>query len=282
MKTFDLHCHSTASDGTLSPALLIAAAAEAGVDVLALTDHDTTAGLAEARQAAAGYPLQFINGVEVSVRWEKRTLHITGLGIDPDHPVLSAGLAAQQQLREQRAQGIAQRLEKHGVSQALQGARDIAAGSQLTRTHFARLLVDTGLCKDYRQAFRRYLGAGKPAHVTAEWVDMAEAIRWIQTSGGVAVLAHPLLYNMTAAWRQRMLAAFADAGGDGVEVCCGTSNAEQVQLSAREAVRFGLLGSAGSDFHQPEQRWIRLGRVAAMPAAVTAIWQHPRLAACIR
>lgn len=280
MKIIDLHSHSTASDGTLSPAELVAAAQAAGVDVLALTDHDSTAGLAEAMQAAQSH-LCLIRGVEISVRWQGRTLHVVGLGIDPDQPDLQAGLASQQALREKRATEIAQRLEKLGVEHALQEARALAGESQLTRTHFARLLVDKDHCKDMKQAFKRYLGAGKPAHVGAEWVAMETAIEWIHCAGGVAVLAHPLLYNMTAAWRGRMLAAFRAAGGEATEVCCGGSNAEQVQLSAREALQHGLLGSAGSDFHQPEQRWIRLGRLAAIPAGVTPVWEHPRLTALL-
>lgn len=273
----DLHCHSTASDGTLTPTELVRAACEADVSVLALTDHDTTAGLAEAHKAATLCGLQLINGTELSVRWQKRTLHIVGLGIDPADPSLTKGLEAQRKIREQRALEIASRLEKQGLENVMAKAGRLAGGSQMTRTHFARLLVDEGHCKDMKQAFRRYLGTGKPAHVTAHWVEMEEGINWIRQSGGVAVLAHPHLYNMSAAWRQRMFAAFSEAGGEAAEVCCGGSNAQVIETIGREVRGVGLMGSVGSDFHQPEQRWIRLGRLAPLPTGIPAIWNHERL-----
>lgn len=280
--SIDLHSHSTASDGGLSPTALINRAVNAGVHVLALTDHDTTDGLFEARQAANSCGLKLINGVEISVRWQKRTLHIVGLGVDTASESLCAGLKILQSIRIDRAERINARLEKAGLQDALEKAMLIAQDGQVTRTHFAQALVEAGRCKDMKQAFKRYLSAGKPGYVSAEWAPMEDAIGWIHSAGGVAVLAHPMLYNMSAAWRQRMLAAFTETGGDAVEICCGSSNAQQIQQSAKEAVTHGLLGSAGSDFHHPEQRWIKLGGLAPLPASVTPVWTHPRLATLLQ
>ncbi len=276
--TFDLHAHSTASDGAYAPEELVHEAAQAGVDVLALTDHDTLAGLAAAQKAAIKNNIRFISGVEISVGWQRRTLHIVGLGIAADCEKLCAGLQGLQLLRRERAERIAGKLEQLGLENVLEKAESMANGAQITRTHFARLLVKSGLSKDMKQSFKRYLASGKPAHVSSEWTSLASAVDWIHTAGGVAVLAHPMAYNMTAAWRQRMYKAFREAGGDAMEVCCGNSNAEQVQLSTRDALEYELMGSVGSDFHHPEQRWIGLGKVPPLPAAITPVWTDARLA----
>ena len=268
----DLHSHSTASDGRLSPTELVAAAKAAGVSVLALTDHDTVDGLAEASQAARQQGIQLINGVEISVHWEKRTLHVVGLGIDTDNPHLSHGLADLQQQRRERGIKIADKLEKLGLANAWERATTAANGGQVTRTHFSRLLVEAGLCKDQKEAFKRYLGSGKPAHVSMQWTSLEACIGWIHAAGGLAVLAHPMIYPQTAAWRRRMVAAFKQAGGDGLEICCGHSNAEQIQTSAKDALAHDLLGSVGSDFHAPEQRWLKLGRLAPLPHGITPVW----------
>lgn len=272
--SIDLHSHSTASDGSLSPTQLVMAAKAAGVDTLALTDHDTVAGLKEAARAAKRAGLRLINGVEISVRWEKRTLHIVGLGINPENPQLAAGLADLQQQRLLRAEKIASKLEKIGLANAGVRALKAANGGQVTRTHFARLLVEDGLCKDQKQAFKRFLGSGKPGHVSMQWTTLENAIEWIHRAGGLAILAHPLLYPQSAAWRRRMVAAFKQAGGDGLEICCGHSNAEQIQTSTRDALAHNLLGSVGSDFHAPEQRWLKLGRLTPLPSSLTPVWQR--------
>ncbi len=277
--TFDLHSHSTASDGAFAPARLVQEAASAGVDVLALTDHDSLAGLQEASEAARHLDIQLINGVEISAGWQKRTLHIVGLAVDTDCSTLQNGLQQLQTVRRERAQRIARKLEKIGLDDALARAESLARGAQITRTHFARLLVDAGLCSDMKQAFKRYLAAGKPAYISSEWTSLESAINWIHAAGGLAVLAHPMLYNMSAAWRSRMFSAFKNGGGDAMEVCCGGSTPEQIQLSARDAQQHQLLGSVGSDFHHPEQRWIRLGKIPPLPSKVTPVWSDNRLAA---
>ncbi len=269
----DLHCHSTASDGYFKPAQLVAHAAAANIELLALTDHDTTAGLDEAAAAAQAHGLNFLSGVEISVSWEGKTLHLLGLDIDPGCPELRAGLGLIQQTRVRRAIAIAQQLEKLGVQAPLPRAEALAAGGQVTRTHFARLLVEDGLVTDMKQAFKRFLAAGKPAFVSTQWASLEEAIDWIHAAGGLAVLAHPLRYKFTNAWRQRMLHAFKSAGGDALEVSGGSSQqAHELETCARDALRHELLASAGSDFHSPDQRWLRYGRLAPLSSRLTPVW----------
>lgn len=274
----DLHTHSTASDGRLTPAALATAAAEAGVECLALTDHDTVAGVAAAQAQAREHGMQFVPGVEVSVSWEKRTLHIVGLGVDPHHTQLVAALAQLQHTREQRARDMGERLEKAGLQDAYPRARGLAGEGQVTRGHFARLLVEDGLCGKFQQAFQRYLKPGKPGYVDVAWSSLEEAVATIQQAGGLAVLAHPMAYGMTGAWRRRTLTAFSEAGGDGVEVCCGNHNPSDTGVCTADALHYGLLGSVGSDFHGPHQRWLALGRPLRLPPGVPPVWQHPRLA----
>lgn len=272
LSPIDLHSHSSASDGTLSPAALVEAAHTAGVRVLALTDHDSTAGLEAAQQAADAAGVRLIPGVEISVSWERHTLHVLGLGIDPQAGALQQGLAQLQAQREVRAEQIGARLQKQGLPAALACARALAAGGQVTRTHFARALVQAGLCKDLKKAFQRYLAPGKPAYVKAAWTRLPEAVDWIRAAGGSAVLAHPARYELGTAARSRLLDVFRDAGGHGMEVSCGTSEPAEVQRLAAEALAHGLLGSAGSDFHDPGQHWLGLGRLYPLPAALTPVW----------
>lgn len=271
----DLHTHSTASDGALPPTQLIEAAAIEGVGMLALTDHDTLGGIGEAYVAARAHNVRFVPGVEISVTWERRTLHIVGLAIDIESTTLKAGLEQLQQTRTRRARHMAWKLEKMGVKHASQRIAALADGGQITRTHFARLLVEDGLCRNGQQAFAQYLRPGKRLHVRADWAPLDDAIDWIHAADGLAVLAHPHGYKMTAAWRQRMYDAFAEAGGDATEVCCGNSTPDRLEASATAAETHGLMGSAGSDFHSHDQRWLRLGRLPNMPKRVTPIWQHP-------
>lgn len=272
----DLHCHSRASDGQLSPTELLDLAAAQGVQRLALTDHDTVAGLAEAGAAAARHGIELIPAVELSVTWERRTLHVVGLQIDTQAPALTAGLAKLQDARQERAQAMAERIEKAGVADAWSRLQAITPGAQPTRTHMARLLVESGLVKDMKQAFKRYLGAGKPAYVRAEWASLREAINWIHAAGGLAVLAHPMRYPMTANWRERALRAFKEAGGDAMEVCSGACLRQEVEQATRLAQKFELLASVGSDFHGPEQHWLQLGRLAPLPPALTPVWSQLR------
>lgn len=268
----DLHCHSTASDGRLTPTELVQAAAAAGVGLLALTDHDTVDGLPEATRVAGDCGITLVPGVEISVRWQQRTLHIVGLNVDADAPGLCEGLALLQAQRRHRAEIIGQKLERLGVpADAIRTAAQ-AHNGQLTRTHFARLLVDTGTCKTLQQAFKRFLGPGKPAYAAAEWVPMVDAISWIVAANGCAVLAHPQQYRLGSDARDRLLTDFRAAGGIALEVCSGNSQAADVTMCAGDAGRHALLGSVGSDFHGPEQRWLRLGGAPPLPASVTPVW----------
>lgn len=270
----DLHCHSTASDGRLTPEELVAAAAKEGVRLLALTDHDTMDGLPAAQASAQTCGITLVPGVEISARLNQRTLHIVGLNVNPQTPTLCAGLAELQQQRRQRAQTIAAKLERLGVGDALQRATLLARGGQITRTHFARLLVDAGVCKSLQQTFKRYLGAGKAAYAAAQWVPMAQAIEWIEAAGGIAVLAHPMQYRLSATAHRRMLEGFREAGGRALEVCSGNSQPADVQRCADDARHYGLLGSVGSDFHGPEQYWLRLGGAPPLPDDITPVWSR--------
>ncbi|MDP9142197.1 MAG: PHP domain-containing protein [Pseudomonadota bacterium] len=271
MSPIDLHSHSTASDGELAPGAVVAEAAAAGVKTLALTDHDTIFGLDAALQATRVHGMKLITGVEISVSLDRHTLHVLGLGIDPTAAALVDGLTELQRKRAVRASAIAAKLERLGVANALQRAEDMAAGGQITRSHFARLLIEAGIVKDTQRAFKRYLGQGRQAYVASQWAHLPDAIEWIHAAGGVAVLAHPFKYPLSRANRHRTLKTFRELGGDAMEVCCGTSSAEEISESARDALEFGLAGSIGSDYHGPKQPWAKLGRVAALPAAVTPI-----------
>lgn len=268
----DLHCHSTASDGALTPAEIVARAAEAGVEQLALTDHDTLAGVGEAAAAARAAGMALIPGVELSVRWQQHPLHLVGLGIDVAAPALLAGLAELQRQRRERTLAIGAKLERFGVRDATARAIDAARGGQVTRTHFATLLVEDGVCRDFNRAFKQLLGAGRPGYVGADWVPLTDAINWIHAAGGVAVLAHPHQYRLGSSTRERLLAAFRDAGGDALEVCCGGSRPHEIDAAADAARRFGLRGSVGSDFHNPSQSWRALGRLAPLPHDIAPVW----------
>ena len=272
--SIDLHTHSTASDGRLSPTALVDRAADGGVRLLALTDHDTLAGLDEASHQARIRGIELIKGVEMSVTWEKRTLHIVGLGVATSERTLASGLAGLQALRDQRARAMGKQLEAEGLAGASERARELAGGGQITRAHYARLLVDDGLCDKPQQAFKRYLKPGRPGYVNVTWAGLEEAIGWIHAAGGQAVLAHPMAYGMTGAWRRRMLTAFCDAGGDAMEVCCGNHNPSDNHVCARDARHYGLKGSVGSDYHGPHQRWLALGRPLPLPADIEPVWVH--------
>lgn len=269
----DLHTHSTASDGAYSPAELLERAAGAGIQVLALTDHDTTAGLAEAQEAADLRGVDFIAGIEISVTWQNRTLHIVGLRIDPEHGALQAGLEGLRQIRTDRALEMDARLARAGISGILDAARQLAGPGMITRTHFARCLASRGLAADVRDVFNRYLTPGKPGHVSTRWADMEAAIDWIRGAGGIAVLAHPQRYKLTHSWLRRLLGEFKEMGGEALEVLSGTSAPGDVQSSAALARHHGLLASCGSDFHGPDDSWPKLGRLPGLPADLTPVWR---------
>lgn len=270
----DLHSHSTASDGTLTPSQLVAKAAACGVSVLALTDHDTTAGLEEARTAARACALVLIPGIEISVTWNHHTVHIVGLNIDPANSALQQGLARLIEFRTWRAVEIGARLEKKaGIVGAYAGAQSYAKGSMVGRTHFARFLLNNGHVKSMQDAFDRYLKRSRPGYVPGQWAGLEEAVGWINQSGGQAVVAHPARYSITATKLRELLGAFKECGGAGLEVVSGSHSRDDYFVMANLARRFGLAASAGSDYHGPENPWLELGMLPALPEGCVPVWQ---------
>ncbi|ATA22230.1 hypothetical protein EDC48_11864 [Gibbsiella quercinecans] len=271
---YDLHSHTTASDGYLSPTQLVLRAVEMRVGVLAITDHDTTDGLAEAAAAIAHHrlSLQLINGVEISTQWENHEIHIVGLGMDIQHPALLQLLAEQAERRRQRAQAIGERLAKARIPGAYEGAQTLAGSGAVTRGHFARYLVQFGVADNLAQVFKKYLAKGKTGYVPPQWCTIEQAIDVIHQSGGQAVMAHPGRYDLSAKWLKRLLAYFAMQGGDAMEVAqCQQAPHERSQLAAY-ARDYQLLASQGSDFHQP-CAWIELGRKLWLPGGVEPVWR---------
>jgi predicted metal-dependent phosphoesterase TrpH len=276
MLRHDLHSHSTASDGTLTPAELVVRAAGCGVDVLALTDHDTTDGIAEAEAEAGRAGIVLIPGVEVSVTWEKRTIHVLGLGVDRRDTRLQDGLSGLRRFRDWRAAEMGRRLARHRIPDALEGARALASGPALSRTHFARFLVNGGHARSVGEAIKRWLSQGRPGHVPGQWASLEDAVGWIRGAGGVAVIAHPGRYKVSATRMRRLLAEFSACGGSGIEVISGSHSPAQVQHFTRVARDNGLYASCGSDYHGPENPWIELGRLPRMSGEVEPVWRHPR------
>ncbi len=270
---YDLHCHSTASDGALSPTALTQRAHECGVTSLALTDHDTVAGLGEAQAAANTAGIKLIPGIELSTSWQNKCFHIVGLGINPAYPPLAEATRNLQIMRSERAEKIADKLEKKRIPGALEAVKKAAGEGMITRTHFADFLLSQFHVSTQQEAFDRYLGAGKPAYVSTTWAELEQAVNWITQSGGVAVLAHPLRYKLTASWMKRLLASFKEAGGQGIEVVTGRYNSDEIKLVASYAKRFELAGSVGSDFHSPANQWVELGRLAPLPENITPVWE---------
>lgn len=271
----DLHSHTTASDGLLTPEALVQRAVEMRVGILAITDHDTVAGIAAAREAVSRLqlPLRLISGVEISTIWENHEIHIVGLGVDEHNPQLAEFLAQQSERRVQRAALIAERLEKAHIPGALEGAMRHANGGEVTRGHFARFLVECGKANTMADVFKKYLAKGKTGYVPPQWCTIEQAIDVIHHSGGQAVLAHPGRYDLSAKWLKRLLAQFAENGGDAMEVAqCQQAPNERTQL-ASYAQQFNLLASQGSDFHMP-CAWIELGRKLWLPAGVVPVWQN--------
>ena len=271
----DLHSHTTFSDGRLTPAELIQRAQTMQVEVLAITDHDTTAGLPPARDAVEKYypRLKLIDGVEISTRWHSFEIHIVGLNIDIAHPQLQSFLAEQQEKREQRAVKIAEKLAKCGFEGTLERARRYAGQGQITRAHFARTLVDNYQVANAEKAFKLYLGKGKRAAVKAEWPEISAAVNIIQLAGGQAVLAHPVHYDMTTKWLRRLVDDFKQAGGDAIEVVFPGISADKQKLIHDIARDNNLLASAGSDFHFPG-RWTELGRCGFASQTLLPVWHN--------
>lgn len=274
LRSPDLHSHSTYSDGTLTPEELVARATERGLAVLALTDHDDTGGLVAARSAAQGVGLKLINGVEISVTWRGHTIHVVGLGIDPANAELQAGLAATRGGRHRRADKIVAALDDLGIMGSGAGVREFAANSDMiSRTHFARFLVKRGQVKDMQSAFKRYLGAGQPCFVPHQWARLGDAVKWINGSGGVAVIAHPGRYPLDTAQMRELLSEFRDHGGAAIEVVTSSHKPQQYAVFAAHATKFGLAASAGSDFHSPAESYHDLGSLPALPPGLVPVWQ---------
>ncbi len=271
----DLHLHSTASDGMLDPAALVAHVAGCGVRLMALTDHDTVAGVEAAASAARRLGIGFVPGVELSVAWRGKALHVLGLAIDPASPALMRALDCQQAIREERAERIADKLQAAGAPGREVLASIRANGSLPTRTHFARALVALGAAADSGKAFDRWLGRGKPGHVASAWPTLEQATGWIVEAGGKAVIAHPMRYPLSAGARRELCTDFAASGGRGIEVVTGGGSVRDREQAISLAVRCRLEGSVGSDFHDPAVPWNPPGRLAKLPGSVRPVWSDP-------
>jgi len=273
---YDLHSHSLASDGTLTPAALVQAAHAAGIGVLALTDHDTTDGIREAADAAQALGLRLVQGAELSVTWQAQTVHILGLGLDTENAVLQAGLAQLRESRDSRAEEIGRRLARAGIGGAWTGARALAQGRIVGRMHFAHYLVAQGHAASVRDVFRHFLVNNKPGYVSVQWASLEDALAWIRAAGGIAVIAHPARYRMTASKLRHLVGEFRELGGSGLEVVSGSHTRDNVDTMAALCRNERLLASCGSDYHGPENCWIRLGELPDLPAGCKPVWQSER------
>jgi 3',5'-nucleoside bisphosphate phosphatase len=268
---YDLHTHSDASDGVLTPEKLMEAAHHRGVKTIALTDHDTTSGLTEGRKAADLLGITLIDGVEISATWKGQTIHIVGLAVQVENEVLKRGLQQNLQAREQRATKINERLSNCGI-EPMEWAE---AGNGIpTRTHFARHLIEVGGAKDIKQAFKRYLAVDKPAWVGVEWLPLVDVVQIIVEAGGIAVIAHPFRYKFTRTRLCALVEEFKMAGGCGIEVISGNTNANQLRDMVSISAQYELLASRGSDFHDPAQIWAPLGGGPEIPGDCTPVWTH--------
>ena len=269
----DLHCHSTVSDGTLEPEALAARAKANGVELWALTDHDELGGQRRAQDAARAAGLPYLNGVEISVTFLDTTVHIVGLGIDSEDERLRQGLVATRGGREARAREMADELAKVGIRDTYEGAlRYVGNPDLISRTHFARHLVDSGVCADTQEVFRRFLVEGKPGFVPHRWATLKNAVTWIGDAGGMAIVAHPARYKFSPTEEYALFTEFKGHGGRGVEVVTGSHTAAEAELYAGTAKEFDLLASRGSDFHSPDESRIDLGGLPPLPATLTPVW----------
>ncbi|AOS78049.1 MULTISPECIES: 3',5'-nucleoside bisphosphate phosphatase [Hydrogenophaga] len=269
----DLHCHSTVSDGTLEPEALAARAKANGVELWALTDHDELGGQHRAMAAARAQELPYLTGVEISVTFAGTTVHIVGLGMDPDDKALLEGLRATRGGREQRAREMAEGLAQVGIKDAFEGAlRYVGNPDLISRSHFARHLVDSGVCKDIPEVFRKYLTEGRPGFVPHRWAALGDAVRWITGSGGIAVIAHPGRYKFTPTEEYALFTEFKQHGGQAVEVVTGAHSQAEYAKYAGFCTEFGLAASRGSDFHSPDESHTDLGKLPDLPGSVTPVW----------
>jgi predicted metal-dependent phosphoesterase TrpH len=269
----DLHCHSTMSDGVLPPAEVVRRAHANGVQIHALTDHDEVGGLVEAAAEASRCGMFFVGGVEVSVTWGGETIHIVGLRVRHDDRCLVDGLARTRAGRDGRGREIAEQLERAGVPGAYEGALRYAGNpALLSRTHFARYIVEQGVCADVREVFQRFLVEGRPGYVPHRWAVLSEAVQWIRDAGGTAVLAHPGRYRLDDGGLWALMVEFRDAGGEGIEVVSGSHTPDQYGQFAAAAREFGFRASRGSDFHAPGESRVELGKLPPLPDTVVPVW----------
>lgn len=269
----DLHSHTHYSDGHLSPKELIDRAHNMQVNVLAITDHDTVDGIQEAMdyQSEQKRSMQIMSGVEISTSWHNFDIHILGLNVDHNDVKFLARLNEQSKERDRRAQQMSDKLAKVGIDNVFEDAKTLAGKGQITRAHFARVLVQRQVVRDFESVFKKYLGKGKKAHVKPQWIDIAQAVSWIQDAGGKAVLAHPGHYDLTTKWLKRLVAEFATVGGDGMEVVHSRLTPERKKMLADVAAEHNLQASSGSDFHYPN-RWTELGKNLSLPEQLVPIW----------
>ena len=271
---FDFHSHSAVSDGFLPPHEVARRAAGNGVDLWALTDHDTLGGLAEAAATAAEVGMGFVNGVEISIEWRNVPIHVVGLGFDAQHPDLSGGLEALRLGRVERAQRMSDALAAIAIPGVLEGAMRYAGNPDLiSRAHFARYMVEIGIARDVPGVFQHYLTPGKPGYVDHRWASLEEAIGWITGAGGVAVVAHPGRYKMSGGDMRRFLDDFKDLGGQGVEVTCGSHSPDHIMHFARLVRHYAFHASRGSDFHGPKESYVDLGKLPQLPEDLKPIWR---------
>ncbi|MBG9387947.1 3',5'-nucleoside bisphosphate phosphatase [Caenimonas aquaedulcis] len=270
----DLHCHSVVSDGTLTPEELAARAAANGVELWSLTDHDEIAGQQRAAQAARSHGMKYLTGTEISVTFADQTVHIVGLGFDAGDEEMMSGLLATRGGREQRAREMAAGLAAVGIQDAYEGALKYVGNPELiSRTHFARFLVESGVCRDTGEVFRRFLVEGKPGYVSHRWASLGAAVQWITRAGGMAVIAHPARYRFTANEEFALFTEFKAHGGRGVEVVTGSHTAAEYVTYAEAAREYGLAASRGSDFHSPGESHTDLGQLPYLPGELTPVWE---------
>ena len=273
MLKVDLHCHSNISDGVLAPAAVAAYARKAGVDVWALTDHDEVSGVAAARAAALDLGMRFVAGVEISITWAGETVHIVGLQVDENNPDLVQGLHQTRSGRDARGREIARQLDLAGIPDAYEGALKFVGNPDLmSRTHFARYIVETGKCANIPDVFKKYLSEGKPGYVEHRWATLAESVAWIRGAGGVAVIAHPGRYRFSDMAQGVLFDEFKQLGGVAIEVVTGSHSPDQYPEYAQLANAYGFLASRGTDFHAPGESRVDFAKLPPLPASVTPIW----------
>jgi 3',5'-nucleoside bisphosphate phosphatase len=273
MLNVDLHCHSNVSDGVLAPAAVASYARKAGVDVWALTDHDEVGGVAIARKAAADVGMQFVPGVEISITWANATVHIVGLQIDETNETLLQGLTATRSGRDARGREMAAQLEKAGLPGTYEGALKYVGNPNLmSRTHFARYLVECGACANIPEVFRKFLVDGKPGCVPHRWASLTEAVGWIRAAGGIAVVAHPGRYKFSAVAEGALFDEFKQLGGTAIEVVTGSHTPDQYQSYADLANHYGFLASRGTDFHAPGESRVEFALLPPLPSRVKPVW----------